>query len=128
MSVLRIPYAYLYPLIIMFCIVGVYAVNHVVDVWIMLIMGVVGYLLAQVRLRPRAARARPRDRADPRAELRQSLIMSNGNYMIFLERPIALGLLLVSVGLLLLSAWQAFSRRKDWRASLAEEEAKTERP
>src|SRR5512147_823638 len=40
-SVLRIPYAYLYPLIIMFCIIGVYEVNNsIVDVWIMLIMGV----------------------------------------------------------------------------------------
>ena len=45
-TVLRIPYAYLYPLIIMFCIVGVYEVSHsIVDVWIMLIMGVIGYLL-----------------------------------------------------------------------------------
>ena len=42
-TVLRIPYAYLYPLIIMFCIVGVYEVSHsIVDVYIMLIMGVLG--------------------------------------------------------------------------------------
>src|SRR6186997_3286268 len=34
-SVLRIPYAYLYPMIIMFCIIGVYEVNNsIVDVWI----------------------------------------------------------------------------------------------
>ena len=66
-SVLRIPYAYLYPLIIMFCIIGVYEVNHsIVDVWIMLIMGVVGYAAAQVRLRSRAAGAGAGDRADLR--------------------------------------------------------------
>src|SRR5581483_4213607 len=35
-TVLRIPYAYLYPMIIMFCIIGVYEVNNsIVDVWIM---------------------------------------------------------------------------------------------
>ena len=68
-NVLRIPYAYLYPLIIMFCIIGVYEVNHsIVDVWIMLIMGVVGYRLAQVRLRSGAAGARAGDRADLRDE------------------------------------------------------------
>ena len=68
-NVLRIPYAYLYPLIIMFCIIGVYEVNNsIVDVWIMLIMGVLGYCAAQVRLRSGAAGARPGDRADPRAE------------------------------------------------------------
>ena len=68
-SVLRIPYAYLYPLIIMFCIIGVYEVNHsIVDVWIMLIMGVVGYVPAQVRLRSGAAGARARHRPHLRAQ------------------------------------------------------------
>ena len=52
-SVLRIPYAYLYPLIIMFCIIGVYEVNHsIIDVWIMLVMGVVGYLLRKFDFDP----------------------------------------------------------------------------
>ena len=52
-NVLRIPYAYLYPLIIMFCIIGVYEVNHsIVDVWIMLVMGVVGYLLRKFDFDP----------------------------------------------------------------------------
>ncbi len=51
--VLQIPYAYLYPLIIMFCIVGVYLVNNsIVDVWIMLIMGVVGYTLRKFDFDP----------------------------------------------------------------------------
>ena len=69
-SVLRIPYAYLYPLIIMFCIIGVYEVGHsIVDVWIMLIMGVLGYVLAQVRLRSGAAGAGARHRPHLRAEL-----------------------------------------------------------
>ena len=52
-SVLRIPYGYLYPLIIMFCIVGVYEVNHsIVDVWIMLIMGALGYALRKFDFDP----------------------------------------------------------------------------
>ena len=57
-TVLRIPYAYLYPLIIMFCIIGVYEVNHsIVDVWIMLIMGAIGYLLRKFDFRPSPAGA-----------------------------------------------------------------------
>ncbi len=63
-NLLRIPYAYLYPLIIMFCVIGVYEVNHsIVDVWIMLIMGVVGYGLKKFGFDPGAAGARPGDRA-----------------------------------------------------------------
>src|SRR6266446_2930890 len=52
-SVLRIPYAYLYLLIIMFCVIGVYEVNNsVVDVWIMLSMGVLGYGLRKFGFDP----------------------------------------------------------------------------
>ena len=68
-NVLRIPYAYLYPLIIMFCIIGVYEVNHsIVDVWIMLIMGVVGYVLRKFDFDPAPLVLGPRHRADLRDE------------------------------------------------------------
>jgi putative tricarboxylic transport membrane protein len=51
--------------------------------------------------------------------LRQSLIMSNGNYFIFFTRPIALGLLMVCVVLLGLSVLSYVMKRKDWRDTLA---------
>jgi putative tricarboxylic transport membrane protein len=55
--------------------------------------------------------------------LRQSLVMSNGNWLIFFSRPIALTLVLVSLVLLGLSALSAVMKRRDWRAKLAEAEA-----
>ncbi len=55
--------------------------------------------------------------------LRQSLIMSNGDWTIFFERPIAGTLLAVSAALLLLSALSFALKRKDWRSRLAEAEA-----
>jgi putative tricarboxylic transport membrane protein len=123
-SVLRIPYAYLYPLIIMFCIVGVYAVNNsIVDVWIMLIMGVVGYGLRKLSLDPAPLVLGLVIAPIFEMSLRQSLIMSNGNYLIFLQRPVSMILLGVSAGLLTLSAYSFFARRRDWRATLAEAEA-----
>ena len=123
-SVLRIPYAYLYPLIIMFCIVGVYEVSHsIVDVWIMLIMGVIGYLLRKFQFDPAPLVLGLVIAPIFEQSLRQSLIMSNGNYMIFLGRPIALGLLVVSAGLLALSAYAYFMHRRDWRDRLASVEA-----
>jgi putative tricarboxylic transport membrane protein len=52
-NLLRIPYAYLYPMIIMFCVIGVYEVNNsIVDVWIMLIMAAVGYALKKFGFDP----------------------------------------------------------------------------
>ncbi|HZP78768.1 MAG TPA: tripartite tricarboxylate transporter permease [Pseudolabrys sp.] len=123
-TVLRIPYAYLYPLIIMFCIIGVYEVSHsIVDVWIMLIMGVLGYILRKFKFDPAPLVLGLVISPIFEQSLRQSLIMSNGNYLIFFSRPISLSLLVVSGALLLLSAYSFFVKRKDWRDTLAEAEA-----
>ncbi|HET7847928.1 MAG TPA: tripartite tricarboxylate transporter permease [Pseudolabrys sp.] len=123
-SVLRIPYSYLYPLIIMFCIVGVYEVNHsIVDVWIMMIMGLLGYALRKFNFDPAPLVLGLVIAPILEQSLRQSLIMSNGNYMIFFNRPIALSLLLVSAGLLALSAYAFVRNQADWRTRLAEAEA-----
>ena len=80
-NLLRIPYAYLYPLIIMFCVIGVYEVNHsIVDVWIMLIMGVVGYGLKKFGFDPAPLVLGLVIAPLFEMSLRQSLIMSNGSW------------------------------------------------
>jgi putative tricarboxylic transport membrane protein len=123
-NLLRIPYAYLYPLMIMFCVIGVYEVNHsIVDVWIMLIMGVVGYGLKKFRLDPAPLVLGLVIAPLFEMSLRQSLIMSNGNWAIFLQRPIAGVLLAVCVVLLALAALSLVRSRMDWRSKLAEVEA-----
>ncbi|MBI3370481.1 MAG: tripartite tricarboxylate transporter permease [Betaproteobacteria bacterium] len=120
-NLLRIPYAYLYPLIIMFCVIGVYEVNNsIVDVWIMLIMGVAGYGLKKFRFDPAPLVLGLVIAPMFEMSLRQSLIMSDGAWMIFLERPISLALLALSAGLLAWSGIARLMRRKDWRAKLAE--------
>jgi putative tricarboxylic transport membrane protein len=122
-TVLRIPYAYLYPLIIMFCIIGVYEVNNsIVDVWIMLIMGILGYALRKFEFDPAPLVLGLVISPILEQSLRQSLIMSNGNYLIFLSRPISGGLMIVSICLLALSAYSFLLKRADWRAKLAEAE------
>jgi putative tricarboxylic transport membrane protein len=120
-NVLRIPYSYLYPLIIMFCIIGVYEVNHsTVDVWIMLAMGVVGYLLRKFDFDPAPLVLGLVIALTFEMSLRQSLIMSDGAWSIFFSRPIAGGLLAVSALLLVLSGVSFMLKRKDWRDKLAE--------
>jgi putative tricarboxylic transport membrane protein len=119
---LRIPYAYLYPLIIMFCVIGVYEVAHsIVDVWIMLIMGVVGYALKKFQFDPAPLVLGLVIAPIFEMSLRQSLIMSDGNWLIFLSRPIATTLIGASVVLLVMSFVSALLARRDWRAKLAEE-------
>ena len=123
-NVLRIPYAFLYPLVIMFCIIGVYEVSHsIVDVWIMLIMGVAGYGLRKFGLDPAPLVLGLVISPTLEMSLRQSLIMSNGDWTIFFQRPIAIALLGICVVLLVLAALSLIRNRKDWRGRLAEAEA-----
>src|SRR6266508_4455768 len=122
-SVLRIPYAYLYPLVIMFCVIGVYAVNNsIVDVWIMLIMGAFGYALRKFSFDPAPLVLGLVIAPLFEQSLRQSLIMSNGDYLIFFQRSISLGLLVVAALLLLHAAISFLRHRADWRSRLAEAE------
>ena len=126
-NLLRVPYPILYPSILVFCVLGVYAVNgSVVDVWIMLLMGALGYLLRKldfetapivlgVVLAPMIEMA-----------LRQSLAMSDGRYAIFLTRPIAATLLGIGGVLLLLSLKPLVTHTLDWRARLALAEKREE--
>jgi putative tricarboxylic transport membrane protein len=122
-NVLRVPYTYLYPLVVMFCIIGVYEVSHsIVDVWIMLIMGVVGYGLRKFGLDPAPLVLGLVISPILEMSLRQSLIMSNGNWTIFFQRPIALTLLATAAVMLGLAVLSVQRERKDWRRRLAEAE------
>jgi len=123
--VLQIPYAYLYPLIVMFCIVGVYLVNNsIVDVWIMLIMGVVGYTLRKFDFDPAPLVLGLVIAPTFELSLRQSLVMSSGNWTIFFSRPIAAVLFAICGVLLVLSALSWLSR-KDWREKLPDSDDPT---
>ena len=107
----------------MFCILGVYAVNNsVIDVWIMLIMGALGYALRKFGLDPAPLVLGLVISPTFEMSLRQSLVMSNGNWTIFFNRPIALTLIVIAIVLLALAALSLIRQRRDWRAKLAEAE------
>ena len=93
----------------MFCIIGVHEVNHsIVDVWIMLIMGILGYALRKFSFDPAPLVLGLVIAPIFEMSLRQSLVMSNGSWMIFVERPIAAVLLALCGVLLLLAALTVF--------------------
>jgi putative tricarboxylic transport membrane protein len=118
-NLLRIPYGYLYPCILCFCILGTYSVsNSVVDVWILLAMGGIGYILRKFRydLAPVALGLVLAPMIE--LSLRQSLAMSAGDYGIFLQRPIATTMLALGVVLLLLALKPLVFKGKDWRESV----------
>jgi putative tricarboxylic transport membrane protein len=115
-NVLRVPYSLLYPSIIMFCVVGVYAVNgSVVDVWIALIMGALGYILRKLGFETAPIVLGAILAPMIELALRQSLAMSDGQYAIFVSRPISGTLLAVGAALALLNLVSWMVRGFDWR-------------
>jgi putative tricarboxylic transport membrane protein len=115
-NLLRIPYPLLYPAILVFCVLGVYAVSgSVVDVGIMTVMGGLGYLLRKFDFETAPVVLGLVLAPMMEMSFRQSLSMSSGSYQIFVVRPIALALISVGVALLLLNMISLFVKRADWR-------------
>ncbi len=122
-NLLRIPYSYLYPTILCFCILGVYSVsNSVVDVWIMLGMGAIGYVLRKTGFEP--APIALGLILSPMLELsvRQSLAMSGGSYGIFFHRPIAITMFVAAGVLIFLGLKPLLFKSKDWREKVGLED------
>jgi putative tricarboxylic transport membrane protein len=89
-AILRVPFAILTPLIVVVCAIGSYAVhNSMLDVWYMLIFGVVGYVFKKIDypIAPLVLALVLGDLAE--SALRQSLIMSQGSLAVFFDRPIS---------------------------------------
>jgi putative tricarboxylic transport membrane protein len=99
---------------------GVYAVNgSVVDVWIMLVMGVLGWVLRKLDFETAPVVLGLVLAPMIELSLRQSLAMSDGDYGIFVSRPIAAVLLGAGLLLVLLNLISFVRRGLDWRARLA---------
>jgi putative tricarboxylic transport membrane protein len=111
--VLRVPSRLLLPLILLACLIGVYAINsNVTDIAIMIIFGVAGYILrkAGYELAPLIMALV----LGPMMETnwRSALIMSDGSPVIFVARPISLICLIISALLLLSTAFSTYRKAK----------------
>ncbi len=111
-QLLKVPYAILFPIIILFCLIGSYSINNsTTDVAIMLIFGVIGYLMKKLSLE-----AAPMVLAfvlGPMMEtaLRQALIKSRGSFSIFFTRPISATCLIIALALMVMPLLPWFRRR-----------------
>ncbi|MBY6346424.1 tripartite tricarboxylate transporter permease [Providencia rettgeri] len=113
---LSVPFKYLYPAALFFVCVGVYSTNNnLFDVNIVLLFGVLGYFF--MRLRFEAAPLLLGFVLGPMVEenFRRALLLSRGDPMIFLERPISMVFIIACVLLMLgltYSFWRSNSQKK----------------
>jgi len=114
-NLLRIPYAYLAPTVLMVCVIGIYSVNaNPNELLIMVGFGLLGYLLRKLRFdtAPLLLAVVLGDRME--VSLRRALIISDGDYLGLLSGPAARVLAIALVLLLALqgAAWALGYRRK----------------
>ena len=101
---LKVPYAILLPLILFFCLLGSYTLNNnFVEVLIMIIFGVIGYMMRKLEFEPAPLVLAYVLSPLIEGSLLRSLLMSQGNPVIFFSRPIACTVLIMAVILLLTS-------------------------
>ncbi|MPZ88521.1 MAG: tripartite tricarboxylate transporter permease [Nitriliruptorales bacterium] len=121
-SFMKIPYRIVIPTVIVLCTVGTYTVNgSIVETWIMLGFGVVGFFMKRFGFSPAATVVALV--LGPLAEetLRQSLTISRGSFAIFVNRPVSLGLLM-SIILLIVAPllWRLFGPKRPLLTAPAE--------
>jgi putative tricarboxylic transport membrane protein len=111
-QVLRMPYPALSFLTVLLAILGTWSINvSLFEVWMMLIFGGFG-LLARRLSYPLAPFVLAFILGKGiEASLRQSLLLSDSGPLIFLERPISLGIVLITLGAVGFSLWRGWRRR-----------------
>jgi putative tricarboxylic transport membrane protein len=111
-QILRVPYRILFPLIIIFCLIGSYSVNNsTFDILTMIVFGIIGYVFRKMGFEGAPLVLAFILGSMLEQSLRQSLIMSHGNISIFITRPIAAGCLLLTI-LMFLSSLFPFLKKK----------------
>ncbi len=111
-AVLRLPFAILAPIIFVLCLVGGFApTSRMFDVWLMLVFGFVGYLLRKLDypLAPAVLAIVLGPMAEP--ALRQSLLISGGDFSIFFTRPWSGPIMVAALALLALPVLKPLWRR-----------------
>lgn len=113
-QLLRVPYRWLFPAILVFCCIGVYSINNNVwDVWIAIFFGFAGYVFG--KLGCETAPLVLGFILGPMMEenLRRAMLLSRGDPSVFVSSPISCGLFIAAVLMVFLVAAPAFRKTRE---------------
>jgi len=112
-KVLEIPYKILFPLILLFCLIGAYSMNSVIfDLYVMIFFGVVGWIMRKFGYEGAPLILAYVLGTLLENSLRQSLLISQGSFLIFVTRPISAVALGFALLLLLSNLFPYFRKRR----------------
>ena len=113
-KLVSVPYQLLYPAILVFCCIGVFSLNNTqFDVYLMALFGVVGYIFVKLDCEP--APMLLAFILGPLMEeyMRRALLLSRGDPMVFLQRPISATLLAIGVAAVVVASLPALTRKRE---------------
>jgi len=97
-KMISVPYHYLYPMILVFCCIGVFSLgNKLFDVYLLAGFGVLGYIFSKLKCEP--APLLLGFILGPMMEeyLRRALLLSRGDFSVLVTRPISATMLAIAV-------------------------------
>ena len=113
-KLLTVPYRWLFPSIVLFCAVGVYSTNNNTwDIWIVGIFGLVGYVFHKLGAEPAPLLLGLILGPMMEENLRRALLLSRGDWSVFVTRPISAGLLAGAVLLLAIVLLPAVKSKRE---------------
>jgi TctA family transporter len=111
---LKVPYRWLYPAILVFCCIGVYSINNnTFDVYMTAGFGVVGYVFYKLRCEPAPLLLGFILGPMMEENLRRAMLLSRGDPTTFFTRPLSLTLLLMAAALLVIVALPAIKAKRE---------------
>jgi TctA family transporter len=109
-----VPYQYLFPAILVFCGIGVFSLsNSEFDIYLMALFGALGYIFSKLGCEP--APMLLAFILGPMMEkyLRRAMLISRGDWTVFVTRPISLTLLVLAAVAMALVLIPAFSKTRE---------------
>jgi TctA family transporter len=111
---LQVPYGYLFPTILILCCIGTYTLNSSTgDVIVMTVFGVIGYAFRKLDCEPAPLLLGLVLGPMLEENFRRAMVLSDGDWLIFVQRPISLGFLLLAAALLLAVALPNIRRTRE---------------
>ncbi|NBT67592.1 MAG: tripartite tricarboxylate transporter permease, partial [Betaproteobacteria bacterium] len=102
-KLLAVPYRFLFPAIVMFCAIGVYSTNNnTFDIWMVAAFGFIGYVFAKLGCEPAPLLLGFILGPMMEENLRRALLLSRGDWSVFITRPLSGSLLAAAVVMLVI--------------------------
>ncbi len=113
-KLLKVPYRLMFPSIVLFCCIGIYSINNSsLDVMMVATFGLFGYTLLKLGFEPAPMLLGFVLGRLMEEKLRQSLVISRGNFMTFLERPLSASLLFLALVLIVIAALPSIRKSRE---------------